>query len=155
MKEFGPLYSTLSLLVRNTDISVFETETDPKEEPQLNPYMIPSQISDLQTPSEGMHQALFNIEHSKRFIKEVSVGLLCTMCVQEFFSFFQCVLTLRESDLAASEAIAGTFCYCCWNNQSFSACAIEDLQVCLQHLLLFIYFIKTMHADSNRKCSIQ
>ena len=82
MKEFGPLYSTLSLLVRNTDISVFETETDPKEEPQLNPYMISSQIGDLQTPSEGMHQALFNIEHSKRFIKEVSVGLLYTIVWQ-------------------------------------------------------------------------
>ena len=73
MKEFGPLYSTISLLVRNTDISVFETETDPKEEPQLNPYMIPSQISDLQVPSDGMHQALFTIEHSKRFIREVAM----------------------------------------------------------------------------------
>ena len=50
---------------------MFETETDPKEEPQLNPYMIPSQISDLQVPSDGMHQALFTIEHSKRFISEV------------------------------------------------------------------------------------
>jgi hypothetical protein len=85
VKEFGPLYSTLSLLVRNTDISVFETETDPKEEPQLNPYMIPSQISDLQTPSEEMHQALFNIEHSKRFIKEVSGMTACTMCARNPF----------------------------------------------------------------------
>ena len=86
MKEFGPLYSTLSLLVRNTDISVFETETDPREEPQLNPYMIPSQISDLQTPSDGMHQALFTIEHSKRFIKEVSAAIEMP-CMQEIVDF--------------------------------------------------------------------
>ena len=45
------------------------------------------------------------------------------------YTISQCVLTLRESDVAATDAIAGTFCYCCWNNQSFSACAIEDLQV--------------------------
>lgn len=158
MKEFGPLYSTLSLLVRNTDISVFETETDPKEEPQLNPYMIPSQISDLQTPSDGMHQALFTIEHSKRFIKEVSrasgdCGVLCTKCARNY-SFLQCVLTLRESDIAATDAIAGTFCYCCWNNQSFSACAIEDLQVPSVIFILCICFHQNMHSDSNWKCSI-
>ena len=44
-------------------------------------------------------------------------------------SILQCVLTLRESDTSATNAIADTFSYCCWNNQSFSACAIEDLQV--------------------------
>ena len=43
--------------------------------------------------------------------------------------WLQCVLTLCESSPAATDAIAATFCYCCWNNQSFSACAIEDLQV--------------------------
>ena len=75
MKEFGPLYSTISLLVLNTDISAFETETDPKEEPQLNPYMIPSKTDDLQVASDGMHQALFVIDHSKRFIKEVRLRL--------------------------------------------------------------------------------
>lgn len=73
VKEFGPLYSTIYLLVLNTDISIFETETDPKEEPQFNPYMIPSKISDLQVPSDGMHQALFTIDHSKRFIREVTM----------------------------------------------------------------------------------
>ena len=85
MKEFGPLYSTISLLVRNTDISVFETETDPKEEPQLNPYMIPSQISDLQVPSDGMHQALFTIEHSKRFIREVHMYMTLDLLINELF----------------------------------------------------------------------
>ncbi len=40
----------------------------------------------------------------------------------------QSVLTRRESDSVSSDAIASTFCYCCWNNQSFSACTIEDLQ---------------------------
>lgn len=40
----------------------------------------------------------------------------------------QCVLTLRDSDATASEAIADTFCFCSWNNQCFSACTIEDLQ---------------------------
>ena len=90
MKEFGPLYSTLSLLVRNTDISVFETETDPKEEPQLNPYMIPSQISDLQTPSDGMHQALFTIEHSKRFIKEVSGAFALYYVCKKLFILTVC-----------------------------------------------------------------
>ena len=29
----------------------------------------------------------------------------------------------------ATEAIATMLCYCSWNNQSFSACVIEDLQV--------------------------
>ena len=47
----------------------------------------------------------------------------------------QCVLTLRECDHAAVEAIGKTFCYCCWNNQSFSACALEDLQV---YMILYI-----------------
>ena len=41
----------------------------------------------------------------------------------------QCILTLRESDSTASDAIASTFCFCSWNNQSFSACTIEDLQL--------------------------
>ena len=90
MKEFGPLYSSLSPLVRNTDISVFETETDPKEEPQLNPYMIPSQISDLQTPSDGMHQALFTIEHSKRFIKEVNGNFVLYYACKKLLIFTVC-----------------------------------------------------------------
>ena len=71
MKEFGPLHGTLSLLVRNTDIAMFESETDAADEPQINPYTIPSNPSDLRPPSDGMHQALFTIEHSKRFIREV------------------------------------------------------------------------------------
>lgn len=29
----------------------------------------------------------------------------------------------------ASDAIASTFCFCSWNNQSFSACTIEDVQL--------------------------
>ncbi len=81
MKEFGPLHGTLSLLVRNTDISMFESETDPSEEPQTNPYMIPSNADDLQRPSDGMHQALFTIERSKRFIREVNDLLITSvMC---------------------------------------------------------------------------
>ena len=71
MKEFGPLHGTLSLQVRNTDISIFESEIDAGEEPQVNPYMIPTNPADLQPPSDGMHQALFTIEHSMRFIREV------------------------------------------------------------------------------------
>ena len=74
MKEFGPLHGTLSLLVRNSDISMFESETGSGEEPQINPYMIPSNTADLQSPSDGMHQALFTIEYSKRFIHEVLMG---------------------------------------------------------------------------------
>ena len=46
----------------------------PGEDPQFNQYMIPSSIDDLVQPSEGMHIALFNLEHSRRFIKEVSVS---------------------------------------------------------------------------------
>lgn len=84
VKEFGPLHGTLSLLVRNTDISMFESETDPAEEPQTNPYMIPSNAEDLQRPSDGMHQALFTIECSKRFIREVRQGfsesVTCPSC---------------------------------------------------------------------------
>ena len=74
MKEFGPLHGTLSLLVRNTDISMFEHDSGTEEEAggKVNPYMIPCQPSDLLPPSDGMHQALFTIEHSKRFIREVS-----------------------------------------------------------------------------------
>lgn len=41
----------------------------------------------------------------------------------------QCALTLRESESTASDAIASTLCFCCWNNQSFSACTIEDVQL--------------------------
>lgn len=85
MKEFGPLHGTLSLLVRNTDFSAFETETEAGEEPQENPYKIPCNMGDLQPPSDGMHQALFTIEHSKRFIHEVGgglcgVGTVCDFC---------------------------------------------------------------------------
>ena len=71
MKEFGPLHGTLSLLVRHSDISMFESEAEPTDSPKINPYMLPSQRGDLQPPSDGMHQALFTIDHSKRFIKEV------------------------------------------------------------------------------------
>ena len=57
---------------------MFESESEHSEEPQFNPYMLPSHGNDLLPPSDGMHQALFTIEHSKRFIKEV--GGLC-VCV--------------------------------------------------------------------------
>ena len=73
VKEFGPLHCTLSLLVRNTDISMFESESDADDE-QVNPYMIPAKFSELHPPSDGMHQALFTIECSKRFIREVLCG---------------------------------------------------------------------------------
>ena len=71
MKEFGPLHGALSLLGRNTDISLFESESEGVEEPTENPYRIPGSRGDLQPPSESMHQALFAIDHSKRFIREV------------------------------------------------------------------------------------
>lgn len=71
VKEFGPLHSTLSLLVRNTDISVFESESDPNEEVRINPYTIPAKLTELVPPSNGMHEALFTIDCSKRFIREV------------------------------------------------------------------------------------
>ncbi len=80
VKEFGPLHGTLSLLVRNTDISIFESETDSGEAPQSNPYMIPSNASDLQPSSDGMHQALFTIECSKRFIHEVKSVITSGCC---------------------------------------------------------------------------
>ena len=73
MREFGPLHRTISVLVRNSDFSIFESETDSNEEEQLNPYMIPAKISELRPPSDGMHQALFTIDCSKRFIREVCV----------------------------------------------------------------------------------
>lgn len=73
VKEFGPLHCTLSLLVRNTNISVFESETDSDEDAGLNPYTIPAKLAELVPPSDGMHQALFTIDCSKRFIREVGV----------------------------------------------------------------------------------
>ena len=72
VKEFGPLHGTLSLLVRNTDISMFESKS--AEGPEViadNPYRIPGSHSDLRPPPESMHQALFSIDHSKRLIHEV------------------------------------------------------------------------------------
>ena len=41
----------------------------------------------------------------------------------------QCALTLRDSDANTTDAISGIFCYCCWNNQTFSASVISDIQV--------------------------
>lgn len=73
VKEFGPLHCTLSLLVRNTDISMFESETGAEEEAGLNPYTIPAKRAELVSPSEGMHQALFTVDCSKRLIREVGV----------------------------------------------------------------------------------
>ena len=84
MKEFGPLHGTLSLLVRNTDISMFESETgdESSEVAAENPYRIPGSRNDLRPPPESMHQALFSIEHSKRLIREVHVCVhVCTLCV--------------------------------------------------------------------------
>ena len=74
VKEFGPLHCTLSLLVRNTDISIFESESDSNEEAGLNPYTIPAKLVEVVPPSDGMHQALFTIDCSKRFIREVGVA---------------------------------------------------------------------------------
>ena len=42
----------------------------------------------------------------------------------------QCILTLRDCDVQTVDAISHMICYCCWCNQSFSACIIEELQVC-------------------------
>ena len=170
VKEFGPLHCTLSLLVRNTDISIFESESDSNEEAGLNPYTIPAKLVEVVPPSDGMHQALFTIDCSKRFIREVGVAsftslvfhttpslplslhppllpppsfsLLCHLPPSHLLLLplslapslppslpLQCILTLRESDSTASDAIASTFCFCSWSNQSFSACTIEDLQL--------------------------
>ena len=74
VKEFGPLHCTLSLLVRNTDISIFESESDSNEEAGLNPYTIPAKLVEVVPPSDGMHRALFTIDCSERFIREVSVA---------------------------------------------------------------------------------
>lgn len=70
MKEFSPLHCTISLLIRNCDISLYESETEGGQTP-ANPHMIPSSKGDLQRVSEGMFQALFTVEHSKMFISEV------------------------------------------------------------------------------------
>ena len=70
MKEFSPLHCTISLLIRNCDISPYETETEEGHSP-ANPYMIPSSRADLQRVSEGMFQALFLLDNSKMFISEV------------------------------------------------------------------------------------
>lgn len=85
VKEFGPLHGTLSLLVRHSDMSIFESDTENGDSPKNNPYMLPSQREDLQPPSDGMHQALFAIDHSKRFIKEVRGRVLLDVhvCVRK------------------------------------------------------------------------
>jgi len=87
VKEFGPLHGTLSLLVRSSDISMFESETEASDTPKFNPYLLPNQRADLQTTSDGMHEALFAIDHSKRFIKEVRLycyiiyrSVTCIVC---------------------------------------------------------------------------
>ena len=76
--EFGPLHTTISFLVRSTDFSIFESEADTNDSIPLNPYMVPAKRSDLQSPSDGMHQALFTIDNSKRFMREVGV-VICAM----------------------------------------------------------------------------
>ena len=74
---------------------------------------------------------------SRCTVRDYPPYLHCTHCTHT-----QCVLTLRECDNIAVEAIGSTFCYCCWNNQSFSACALEDLQVSmLASCWLVTYFI--------------
>lgn len=67
MKEFSPLHCIISLLIRNCDISLYESETEGGQTP-ANPH---SSKGDLQRVSEGMFQALFTVEHSKMFISEV------------------------------------------------------------------------------------
>ena len=51
------------------------------------------------------------------------VMMVITLC------YMQCSLILRECDAATTDAIGNMICYCCWNNQSYSACVIEELQV--------------------------
>ena len=43
----------------------------PEEEAVCNPYMIPTNQSDLYQPTDSMHQALFLLEPSRKLIKEV------------------------------------------------------------------------------------
>jgi len=74
VREFGPLHTTIAFLVRSTDFSMFESEADTSETIPLNPYMVPAKRGDLENPSDGMHQALFTIDNSKRFIREVGVS---------------------------------------------------------------------------------
>jgi hypothetical protein len=74
--------------------------------------MIPTTLDSLSKPSDGMHTILFSIDASKLFIKE-------------------CSLALRESDVLTTDSLATLICYCCWRNQTFSACVIEELQVCI------------------------
>ena len=108
--------------------------------------MIPSRREDLLQPSDGMHQALFTIEPSNKLIHEVSnIYYVFQLFIRYIPAFFQSTLTLRECDMATTESIAGIFCYCCWNNQSFSACVIGDLQV---HYIIYIYiYIYYIHVS--------
>ena len=66
-------------LVRSTDFSVFESEADANDSVPLNSYMVPAKRTDLQSPSDGMHQALFTIDNSKRFIREVGMAVCAMM----------------------------------------------------------------------------
>ncbi len=50
---------------------MFESESEDGQEGQSNPFMVPAKVGDLQSPSESMHQTLFVIDSSKRFIREV------------------------------------------------------------------------------------
>ena len=87
VREFGPLHSTISVLVRSTDFSMFEADSD-TDEKQVNPYMIPPKMSDLRSPSDSMHQALFTFDSSKRFIREVGVLVKCENVVKGHLFFF-------------------------------------------------------------------
>ena len=66
---------------------MFETETSDEKADLTseNPYRIPGSHTDLRPPPDSMHQALFSIEHSKRFIHEVltahSVATLLPVCI--------------------------------------------------------------------------
>ncbi len=106
MKEFDPLHGSLSLMVRNTDISAFETENESGDEVLPNPYMIPGEgeeLPKLHPPSDGMHQALFAIEYSKRFIREVGV-VICEVGMVEMALASDAVLHLCTPTVCANPA---------------------------------------------------
>ena len=78
---------------------------------------------------ELFHQNFFPAKQTRSaHMHTFSLPSVCLFVSSSLF-LIQCVLTLRECDQSTAEAIAQTLCYCCWNNQTFSACTIEDFQV--------------------------
>jgi ubiquitin carboxyl-terminal hydrolase 9/24 len=101
VREFRTLFAVIGNLMRQIDLTPFCKGAANDR----NPYGF--QVS-LVEPTPSFQEWYKKQEENRKFVKEL-------------------VLSLREADSLACDAISATLCYCCYDNEALSAISLDEL----------------------------